>query len=652
MKNFILLLFKSYGVVFFLLLIASLGFGQTNEIDSLLISLKNSGANTGNGEAYERLGYLFIRKDSDIAEKYLDSALIAYQAINSEKDIADVQYKFGLLFRFKGEYKKALEKYDYTIETSIILKDSTVLGNAIYEKGVVHAQQGDYENSLTQLYKALKIQEDLELEYQVSKTLNTIGGVYKDMDEYVKAEEFLLRAISIGERRNDLDDLANAYSNLGSLYSDLNRNKESIKYFEKCLEIDTNSNYDWGIASDYQNIGVSLINMEQYVDALKNLNKAYKIQLDKGYKSDMAFVMIRQGYALAKLGQFKKSEKILEEVLNLNLDSKVIKKDLFLTFSELFKESKDFEKSRSYLKTHLDIKDTIFKEDQLKNINKLRLNYESEKKDKEIAEQQLALADQELSIQKSKSKTRTMGILIVSLLLGSILLWFSFRQRQKRMEQQLVAIEREQEVRTLESLMEGEEKERLRIAKELHDGVNGDLAAIKFKLTSLLETNNQVINEAVAMIDTSSEQVRAISHNLVPPSLRDFNILEAVATYCENMNAIHEPEITFQHVGEDIVLEKKQEANLFRIVQELVTNSIKHAAAKEIMVQLSNVEENLQLTVEDDGKGFDVANVKSDGIGMQNVKSRIDYLGGLMDIKSDAKGTSFTITLTDKSEKA
>jgi len=271
----------------------------------------------------------------------------------------------------------------------------------------------------------------------------------------------------------------------------------------------------------------------------------------------------------------------------------------------------------------------------------LKFQYQTEKKDKEIAEQKLALT-------QSKSKTRTMSILIVSLLSASILLWFLFQQRQKRIQQQLVTIQREQEVRTLESLMEGEEKERFRIAKELHDGVNGDLSAIKFKLSSLLEMNNTVIKEAVDMIDNSCEQVRAISHNLVPPSLKDFNLIEAVEEYCQSMNSIHKPEVHFQQVGDAIILDKKQEANLFRIVQELVTNSIKHAEAKEINVQLSHLENTLQLTVEDDGKGFDREIVKSNGIGMQNVQSRIDYLNATMDFLSNEKGTSYTIAIDTK----
>ena len=137
---------------------------------------------------------------------------------------------------------------------------------------------------------------------------------------------------------------------------------------------------------------------------------------------------------------------------------------------------------------------------------------------------------------------------------------------------------------------------------------------------------------------------------MVPPSLKNFSLLEAVEEYCQSMNSIHEPEVHFQQVGDTIDLDKKQEANLFRIVQELVTNSIKHAEAKEINVQLSHLENTLQLTVEDDGKGFDPKTAKSDGIGMQNVQSRVDYLNATIDFVSNEQGTSYSITMNTKTD--
>ena len=201
------------------------------------------------------------------------------------------------------------------------------------------------------------------------------------------------------------------------------------------------------------------------------------------------------------------------------------------------------------------------------------------------------------------------------------------------------------EISKFESFIQGEEKERLRIAKELHDGVNGDLSAIKFKLSPLLDIDNPAINDAVEMIDKSCQQIRTISHNLVPPSLHDFNLVEALEEYCTTMSTIHHLQISFQNIGEEIILNKKVEINIFRVVQELITNSVKHAKADEIGVQISSRNEVLQVTVEDNGKGYDKDTVNTVGIGLKNIQARIDYLNATLDIISNAQGTSTTIEL-------
>ena len=234
----------------------------------------------------------------------------------------------------------------------------------------------------------------------------------------------------------------------------------------------------------------------------------------------------------------------------------------------------------------------------------------------------------------------------IVLLITSILLFLFFKQRQKRKTQEILTLKREHQVKTLEALIEGEENERFRIAKELHDGVNGDLSAIKYKLSSLLGMNNKVITEAIAMIDDSCKQVRAISHDLVPPSLENFNLVEATEIYCTNLNDTNtETEVEFQHLGDPIEVAKKVEINMFRIIQELVNNSIKHAKSSMINVQISNRKQHIQITVEDNGIGFNKDDVRTNGIGLKNVRSRVDYLNASMDLISNTNGTSYTIDI-------
>jgi len=147
------------------------------------------------------------------------------------------------------------------------------------------------------------------------------------------------------------------------------------------------------------------------------------------------------------------------------------------------------------------------------------------------------------------------------------------------------------------------------------------------------------------MIDNSCNQVRAISHNLIPPSLENFNILDAVEEYCDKLSSSFSKKIMFQHFGDSFERSKKEEINIFRIIQELVNNSLKHAEATEINVQISCRNGSMQITVEDNGKGFDKERVKEKGIGLKNVQSRVDYLYGSMDILSNNEGTSTTIEI-------
>ena len=633
-----------------LLLFSGFALGQTKEIDSLKRELlKPSLHDSVRVNLCLALGVDFYQISIDSLGKYSKQAIELSKLSNN--------YKLGVAYNSFGLYKADIGQLDsarvYYKKAIPILKE--------VENNLTLAQV--YSNYASTLIDATNFNERLDWQLKAADLLKNnpnqlaisqynLAVIYSDSSLDSLAVKYLKLSTATAEKVNNELVLSHTLPNLVYYLLENNKLMEAKGYLDRIKELCNKLKtpkvcYMFQIRAGlyYDKIKKFETAETYYAEALKNAKV-----LNDNYDIMFAYIALGEHFVSSKepkkaIENFKKFQ-----IMNVSYPTPDLEKWAFEYWAKAEKAIGNFEYSMLYLEKYSKIQDSINASKNKSSLANAEAKYQTEKKDKEIAEQQLALSDQKLAIQENKSKTRTMLILIVSLLLGSILLWFSFSQRQKRMQQQLVSIEREQEVRTLESLMEGEEKERLRIAKELHDGVNGDLSAIKFKLVSLLETNNAVINEAVAMIDNSCEQVRSISHNLVPPSLRDFDLLEAVENYCNDMNAIHKPEISFQHVGDAIVLEKKQEANVFRIIQELVTNAIKHAEAKEILVQLSHVENTLQLTVEDDGKGFDAENTKTDGIGMQNIRSRVAYLDGSLDVKSDEKGTSFTISLNEKTK--
>jgi signal transduction histidine kinase len=621
--------------------IVNLGYGQIKEIDSLKKELlKPTLSDTTRIGLYYELGGKYYYRNMDSLKFYSKLALELSELSDNYLQ-GKIYNSIGMYYVSQSQMDSARYYLNQAINIGVKKSDTTLLVRAYANYGVTLRENTDFEESVQLSLKVIDLVE--KDKYILAESQYNLAVDYANATYDSLAIKYFKLAVKSAEESNHEVVISYALSNLLIYSLDKDEMDLTKSYLKKSSELCTKTESPAICLNYYLRLGLYLDELQEFDKAETAYKKALNSaeELNDIYNIMFTYISLGEHFVTTKnpkkaINYLKKFERLYIENPTPDLGIRAYK-----NFAEAERISGNYKSSNEYLDKYIKINDSLNSENNKTAIANAETKYQSEKKDKEIAEQKLALTE-------SKSKTRTMSILIVSLLLASILLWFLFQQRQRRIQQQLVTIQREQEVRTLESLMEGEEKERFRIAKELHDGVNGDLSAIKFKLSSLLEMNNTVIKEAVTMIDNSCEQVRAISHNLVPPSLKDFNLIEAVEDYCQNINSIHEPEVHFQHVGDAIDLDKKQEANLFRIVQELVTNSIKHAEAKEINVQLSYLENTLQLTVEDNGKGFNPNTVKSDGIGMQNVQSRVDYLNATIDFVSNEKGTSYTIAIDTK----
>ncbi|RDY60789.1 tetratricopeptide repeat-containing sensor histidine kinase [Flagellimonas nanhaiensis] len=622
--------------------------GQTTVIiDSLYQVLKATHNDTVKAKSHYELGWYLKLQDLNGAIAHMDSSITIYKELELPGEIALSNFQFSVLYRLSGDYDKALEsltKFQDYVES---VKDTANFTYAFYEKGVVYSQKGDLEKALGNFIEANKLSRATRNADMVASTLNSIGIVYIDLKKYDQAITSLKEAESTYKNLGRKDEhLGDVYFQLANAYKNKNELKKCRSYYERALANYQNADSDFGVALVNFQFGLLLNEEGQFRKAIPFFEKAYEIQKRNDYSTELLQTLSNLATAHSELGNLKKSETYLKEGVALNSNSKQHVKELNLELYRLFEKRKKYKEALEYHKVFVVYKDSILNEANIKNINELDKKYQTEKKDKEIATQQLALREQETEIQAKKSQNNFMLGGLVFLIVGTTLLIFLFKQRQKRKNQELLTLKREFQIKTLESLIEGEEKERLRVAKELHDGVNGDLAAIKYKLSSLLEMNNTVIKEAIAMIDDSCKQVRAISHNLIPPSLENFNLLEATQVYCANLNDVSPSiEINFQHLGEDIDIPKKAEVNAFRIIQELVTNAVRHSEASHINVQISAHENIIQITVEDDGKGFDKHTIESDGIGLGNVQSRTDYLNATTDFISNDKGTSYTIDI-------
>jgi signal transduction histidine kinase len=208
-----------------------------------------------------------------------------------------------------------------------------------------------------------------------------------------------------------------------------------------------------------------------------------------------------------------------------------------------------------------------------------------------------------------------------------------------------------QKVKQLNNMAEIQEKERTRVAKDLHDGLGSMLSGIKMSLSNMkgnavmTSDNVQVFERSLNMLDNSIRELKRVAHNLMPEALIKFGLAAALKDFTDFINQSNVLKAIFQQVGEERRLETSTELAVYRLANELINNALRHAAATELIIQLHYESDSLMLTVQDNGKGFDPAILKQTiGSGWPNIRSRIEYLKGTLDIDTKpGHGTGVTI---------
>ncbi|AUD07462.1 sensor histidine kinase [Spirosoma pollinicola] len=245
------------------------------------------------------------------------------------------------------------------------------------------------------------------------------------------------------------------------------------------------------------------------------------------------------------------------------------------------------------------------------------------------------------------------GLLISVLGVGALIF---LRRQQKLIAHQETVIARQQirqlELKSLRAMIEGQEGERSRIARDLHDGLGIQLSRIKLFVEAHQEQLPLSVKEPLnQFLDEACTETRLISNNLRPYALSTFGLMPALEDLVQKLNLVNQTKLILEHYGEVPALDDESSVMLYRVVQELLNNALKHANAQTVTVQLMASDETTLISVDDDGRGADFDNMMSRGNGIANIKSRIAYLGGQVMWQSEiGKGTSVMISLPIKKQ--
>ncbi|WP_245800092.1 tetratricopeptide repeat-containing sensor histidine kinase [Zobellia uliginosa] len=326
-----------------------------------------------------------------------------------------------------------------------------------------------------------------------------------------------------------------------------------------------------------------------------------------------------------------------------------------------FSQLEDYKNAYAAMTQLFRVNNKITAKQQREIIKELEIQYETLEKEKTISsleEEQIA-KNAELERQKTIKNAFLIGFLIILIpIIALLYVYYQKIQAQSELtkkqevinQQKVTALKQEQELNLIKAAIEGQDEERKRIAQELHDSIGGNLAGIKLQVASLTKESSKW-KEINHQLDETYQLVRDISHTLIPKKFKQHAFSELIREYIGSISRSGKLEIGFHpHPEADINgIDDMTQMELFKVIQELMTNTLKHAEANRVDIHLNLLEKELSLLFEDDGKGFAPHEVK-EGIGFENIRSRISHMNGTFHIDSlQNRGTVISIEIPIKS---
>ena len=607
-------------------------------LDSLRLNLETAEGKTGNAlaEAYSDLGDYYMYKQPDSAYYYFQ------KGIDHLHNHTDFCYS-GLLSN--------MATYYYSI--------------------------GDIDKALSSYLFAL--QEAVRLGHDEISTLvsSSLGVIYRRKEMPDSALYYYNRALEFAEHQNDFATIANLYTNIAVLYSATSRLSEAIPYAEKAVGFSLKGNDPVQTVYSYSVYGSLLIKNKEWEKASQILRsgvaESKKMQSSQlvvkcitpllsvfdclgqadsvKYYMDIAekelpelspnaievlgFYEVK-GELFNRYGQYRESLEVLKKIENLRGKNLHTPLDLlYFRFASNYYGLKDFTSAYVYMKKAYLAKDSLFAGEVQKQLSDMTVKYQTKEKELEIAQLKQIQTEQHALMVK-----RIFYLVFFLLVLIAAFLVLLYKKK---------ALEKETDLRLARQYIDGLESERKRLAKELHDGVCNDLLGIQYYMQTSDAIGKEAQQKLFPMIEQTRTDVRFISHELMPPALQYANLNVMLEDYVERLGNVHQL-IHFHYFSlpeqANWELVSSQKAyELYRIVQQVLGNSLSHSKATEIEIILSMIaeERKIVLTVSDNGKGASVSLASGNGIGLRTVEDRVKCIDGVYSLTSDAKGTSFIV---------
>jgi signal transduction histidine kinase len=625
-----------------LILISLTSLANAYRIDSIRVAIDNILKTKGNKALKTNINTDYYSAETTKINQYL-SVANKFQTSNDDSLLFYSQKAMGL---------------------SLKLADLEYISSSVQMLGNYFKRKEDYSNSGECYLLSLKIEEKNKNRKRIADLNKELGAIYYYQEVFGKSLSYYSDALVEYEKERDTLNIAKVYSHLGTLYNSREycekRSTEqkredfntAIQYFEKSIQLSTQLGHKAMVINGYLNIASVYNKFEQPEKSLPYLNNAEDYFRKTKDIGSLTSTLHTLGITYYKLKQYNQSIKSFEESLKISIDNKSLDglQYLYESMAQTYDANKDYKNALNYYRKYMTVKDSVNGLQKSKELFELETKYQTEKKENEIIK---------LTSQKQERNLllyALSGLILILCILG----YFIMKNiRNKKLiaeqtleikDQHIQELEKERQLIATKSVLKGEESERSRMARDLHDGLGGLLSGVKINLSSIkgnsiISSENAVIfDQAIKLLDNSIIELRRVAHSLMPETLIHYGLKTAFNDFIADLSTNVSHVLSFRFSGEDIRYNSQLELTVYRIAQELVNNALKHSGAKNIDLQLIAEMNRVCIQVIDNGKGFDSSDKSGTGKGLVSIRERVASTNGRFDMESSpGHGTEATV---------
>ncbi len=624
--------------------------------DSLLKKIRTAKEDSNQVMMLFRYGELFEQRQPDTALLYYNKAKALSEKLQYKKGLFTYCSYSIVILNNQGKFREALDLCRQTARLYESSADKNDLAAIYINTGSEWQYLSDLEAAAANYIKAAGLAEETGNKKFQRVSYNNLASVFNSLQQYEKGKKYAEKSLKIALEMKDDYAVASSLINLATSESFLKDHAASLARFKEVEML--------GIKMDDPIIRMDgWLGMADNHKAMRQFGEAEKLYKDVVALSGQLAAPEYRLYGYMGLSSFLPEAKRYAEAkavtdsgiaLAQQLGTRLELKELYLRASQLHEATGQPLQALHYHKQFVSLNDSLINEKNTANINLLEIKFESGQKETQIKALEAEKKINQLQLRQQSTFNYILLGSAAGILLIALLARRNYHHKQQLQQQRIAELEKEKQLLATEAVLQGQEEERSRLARDLHDGLGGLLSGIKHSFVNMKENlfltpeNVERFQRGIDMLDTSITELRRVAHNMMPEALLKFGLHAALKDFCTGISSSGTLRVIFQsHDAEQLPLSQTASVTLYRVVQELLNNTLKHAAATEALVQLNREGSTIHLTVEDNGRGFDTGQLlHAKGMGWQNIKNRLDYLNARFEIQSaPGKGTSVNIEM-------